>query len=105
MVVNTTLTESMLARLAKIPESFKENGEPGDPTRLVSSWKGALDEDKVELEKIVTDKDLGAAFSATKIKEEYPKFRIYTTACIQNAIGNYRKEAKEIIDDRAESKL
>ena len=95
----------MLQRLAKIDSKFKEKGDEDDNTRLCNSWKGALDADKIELEKIVTDKDMGAKMSAGKIKEEFPKYRIYTTACMQNAIGNYRKKATNAINKREESKL
>ena len=105
MPVDTALTDSMLQRLTKILSKFKEAGAEDDGTRLCNSWKGALNEDKIELEKIVTDKDMGGKMSAGKIKEEYPKFKIYTTACIQNAIGNYRKKAKEAIKKREDSKF
>jgi len=104
MVVNTTLTTSMLQRLAKIESKYKEKGKEDDPTRLCNSWKGALDDDKLELEKLVTDMDLAGKLSAGKIKEECPKCNIYTTACVQNALGNYKQKAKKAIDDRSESK-
>jgi len=105
MVVDTSLTEAMLQRLAKIDPKCKEGGKDDDPTRLCASWKGAFPEDKTELERLSTDRDLASKCSASKIKEEHPKHRICTTACIQNAIGNYRKKAKAAVDRREESKL
>ncbi|KAL3937184.1 MAG: hypothetical protein SGARI_002248 [Bacillariaceae sp.] len=101
-MVDTNLTESMLARLAKIKDKYKEQGDENDPTRLVSSWKGAPEEEKNELVKIVTDPDMGGKMSASKVKEEYPKFRIYTTKCLQTAIGNARTKAREAIKKREE---
>ena len=65
MVVNTELTESMLNRLAKIPSKYKESGDEDDKTRLCNSWKGALKEDKIELEKLSTDPDTGGKLTAT----------------------------------------
>lgn len=107
MVVDTALTDSiMLQRLSKIKSKYKENGEESDMTRLCNSWKGALSEDKTELERLVTDPDMGLVKAgAGKVKEEHPKFRIYTTPTIQNAIGNYRRKKKEAIEKRSESKL
>ena len=104
MVVDSALTEQMLQRLKRIEPQFKESGNDDDPTRLCKAWKGALPEDKVELETLVTDVDMAGKLSAGKIKEEYPKYRIYTTACIQNAIGNYRKKAKKAVESRSASK-
>ena len=106
MVVDTALTDSMLQRLTKIKSKHKEPGDEADGTRLCNSWKGALAEDKIELEKLVTDPDMGLMKAgAGKIKEEHPKFRIYTTPCIQNAMGIYRKKKKDAVKKRAESKL
>jgi len=104
MVVDTSLTESMLLRLKRIDSKYKEKGADDDGARLCCSWKGALDEDKIELEKLVTDPDIAGKMSAGKIKEECPKCRIYTAACIQNALGNCRRKAKKAVDDRSESK-
>lgn len=108
MPVDTTLTPAMLARLARIDEKYLEDKVEGsdekDPTRLCKSWLGALPEDKAELEKMVVDPDLAGKMSAGKIKEEYPKYRIYTTACVQNAIGNYRKKCNDAVKKREESK-
>ena len=104
MVVDTTLTESMLQRLAKIDSRFKEDGDADDPTRLVKSWGGALKEDKEELERLVQDDKLAGKLTASKIKEEYPKYRIYLTSCIQCAIGNYRKKKRKAIEKRSQSK-
>ena len=103
MVVDTALSETMLARLAKIDASYKEDGAEDDPTRLVKAWGGALPEDKAELERLVTDEKLAGTCTASKVREEYPKFRIYTTACVQTAIGNARKKKKKAILKRAKS--
>lgn len=104
MVVDTSLTEAMLQRLTRIADKYRESGDLNDPTRLCKLWKGALREDKDELERLVTDIKLAGKLSAGRIKEEYPKYRIYTTGCIQNAIGNYRKKAKKETEDRDTSK-
>lgn len=104
MVVDSSLTEAMLQRLSRIPSKYKESGDPDDPTRLCKAWKGALPEDKEELERLVTDDKLAGKLSAGKIKEEYPKYRIYLTTCIQNAIGNYRKKKKNAVETRESSK-
>jgi len=105
VTVDTSLTKSMLKRLTRTEDKYKEKSPiENDPTRLCKSWTGALPEDKKELEKMVTDPDIAGKMTAGKIKEEYPKYRIYTTGCIQNAIGNYRKKMKKAINDREESK-
>ena len=105
MPVDTSLTDSMLKRLTKIDSKFREDGDENDPTRLCNAWGGALNEDKLELEKLVTDMESeGGTMGASKIKEEYPKYRIYSTRALQNALGNYRTKAREAIKKRAESK-
>jgi hypothetical protein len=105
MPVSTRLTNSMLQHLARIPQRYKEKGDANDETQLCNSWKGALNEDKIELEKLVIDPDIGGKLSAGMIKQEYTKYQIYTTACMQNSIRNYCQKAKEAIKKRSESKL
>lgn len=104
-MVTMTLTPQMLVRLAEIPDEFKEKGDRDDPTRLCNSWKGAPDSDKIELKKLVTDLDMGGKLTAGQIKKEYPKFRIYTTSCLTNSVGNYRRKAKDAVVKRGVSKL
>jgi len=105
--VDTSLTKAMLNRLTRIDDEHREKapagGNPKDPSRLCNSWKGALAEDKVEPERFATDPDIAGKLTAGKIREEHPKCRIYTAACMQNAIGNCRKKAKKAVDDREDS--
>lgn len=106
MVVDTSLTESMLLRLSKIDDQYKEDGDPNDPTRLVKAWGGAPKDEKRELERIVLDAhENKMKLTATIIREDYPKFRIYTTAAVQCAIGNARKKIRKDTESRSKSKL
>lgn len=99
------LTDSMLQRLATIDDKYRQDGDPNDNTRLCNSWRGAIDSDKVELKKIATDVDLAGRLTVSKIRKENPKFSIYTTACMQNAVSNYRRQAKQAIEKREDSKF
>ena len=105
MVVDTTLTESMLLRLSKIDDQYKEDGDKNDPTRLVKSWAGAPKDEKREIERIVQDAhESKMKITASKIKEDYPKYRIYLTACLQCAIGNARQKIRKATEARAKCK-
>ena len=96
----------MLARLAKIDLEYKEKGAPEDQTRLCNSWRGALPEDKDEVLKMIFESmENGSKLTATKIKDDNPKYNIYTTACIQCAISNYRKKWKSAKEKKDESKF
>jgi len=106
MVVDVSpLTEAQKQRLKKIPNNCREDGKEDDDERLCNSWKGALPEDKLELEKLVTDGDLAGKLSSKKVREEHPKFRIYTVACVQNAIGNCRRKVAKAAKERQTSKF
>ena len=70
VVVDTGLANAMKASLAKISDGCREDGSSNNDSRLCNSWKGALPEDTLELEKLAWDKDLSGKLAAGKIKEE-----------------------------------
>jgi len=99
--VSTQLTEVQMQRLDQCPAECRANGDPTDRTRLINSWKGALDHEKTELNRIVKA-DLGA--TATTIKSNYPMFRVFETPMLGTEINNNRKRIRKEIENQRKSK-
>ena len=98
--VSTQLTETQLARLDQCPSEHKSPGDPNDRTHLINSWKGTLEHEKKELNRIL-QADLGA--TATTIKSNFPMFRVFKTPMLGTEINNCRKRIRKEIDKQRES--
>jgi len=87
--VSTQLAEAHLQRLDQCPNERRTAGDPNDRTRLIKSWKGALEHEQKELHRIVKG-DLGA--TATQVKANCPKFWVLETPALGTKINNTRKK-------------
>ena len=97
------LSDAMLRRLNQCPHDFKESGEADDPTRLISSWLGANDVEKKHLEDIVSGvlPLVGnGSITATRVKESYPMFCVFTTKVLGQEITNAKRRHERVANGK-----
>jgi hypothetical protein len=88
------LSDGHLRRLAQCGEEYKEPGESDDPTRLIKSWLGANDHEKKQLEQLVvahSSNPTGPSLTATRLKESYPMFAVFTTTVLNQELANAKR--------------